>query len=149
MTPVLTLLHTLAAIVWVGGMFFAYMVLRPAAMKLEPAPRLTLWHDVFGRFFLWVWGAVIVLLVSGHALYAQGIGQGSHAVATMAAIGWIMALIYAYLYFRPFQKMRAALALDDIPAAAQAMNGIRRLVATNLALGLIASALGASARFLA
>ena len=31
-------LHILAAIVWIGGMFFAVLVLRPAAGPLEPPP---------------------------------------------------------------------------------------------------------------
>ena len=32
-------LHLLAAVIWVGGMFFAYMALRPvAASLLEPPP---------------------------------------------------------------------------------------------------------------
>jgi uncharacterized membrane protein len=39
-------LHVLAALVWVGGMFFAWMVLRPAAVKaLEGPARLTLWVE--------------------------------------------------------------------------------------------------------
>lgn len=41
-------LHVLAAVVWVGGMFFAWMVLRPAAVTaLEPPARLRLWSAVF------------------------------------------------------------------------------------------------------
>ena len=32
------MLHVLAAAVWVGGMFFAYMVLRPVAAQLMLAP---------------------------------------------------------------------------------------------------------------
>ena len=32
------IVHILAAIVWVGGMFFAHQVLRPAAAMLEPGP---------------------------------------------------------------------------------------------------------------
>ncbi len=55
-TIVATSLHTVAAVLWVGGIFLAYRVLRPAAMALEPPQRLTLWADVFGRFFPWVWG---------------------------------------------------------------------------------------------
>ena len=36
-------LHLLSAVIWVGGMFFAYMVLRPAAATLlEPPQRLPL-----------------------------------------------------------------------------------------------------------
>ena len=60
------LLHVLSVVVWVGGMFFAYMALRPvAASVLEPPQRLTLWAGVFGKFFPWVWGSVVLLLGSG------------------------------------------------------------------------------------
>ena len=55
-------LHVLSALVWVGGMFFAWMVLRPAAVKALDGPaRLTLWVEVFQGFFRWVWVAVILL----------------------------------------------------------------------------------------
>ena len=59
-------LHVLAALVWVGGMFFAWMVLRPAALKaLEGPARLKLWVEVFQGFFRWVWVAVVLLPISG------------------------------------------------------------------------------------
>ena len=45
-------IHLLLALLWVGGMFFAYLVLRPvAATELEPPQRLPLWRGVFSRFF--------------------------------------------------------------------------------------------------
>ena len=79
MTPfaLLYALHVLAATVWVGGMFFAWMVLRPAAVAMLQAPeRLRLWTDVFRRFFVWVWVAVLVLPISGigmwHAIRPAG-----------------------------------------------------------------------------
>ncbi len=59
-------LHVLAALVWVGGMFFAWLVLRPAAVAALDGPaRLRLWVEVFQRFFVWVWVAVAVLVISG------------------------------------------------------------------------------------
>lgn len=59
-------LHVLAALVWVGGMFFAWLVLRPAAVSaLEGPARLKLWVEVFRRFFRWVWLAVVILAISG------------------------------------------------------------------------------------
>ena len=77
MTPYAPLyaLHLLAAVVWVGGMFFAWIILRPAAVDtLEPPARLRLWLSVFKRFFVWVWGAVAVLPLTGigmlHMSYA-------------------------------------------------------------------------------
>ena len=45
-------LHILAAVLWVGGMFFAHQVLRPvAATQFEPPARLKMWVGVFSRFF--------------------------------------------------------------------------------------------------
>jgi uncharacterized membrane protein len=59
-------LHILSAITWVGGMFFAYVVLRPVATRqLEPSACLTLWAACFDRFFVWVWLAVVILPLSG------------------------------------------------------------------------------------
>ncbi|MEK7716744.1 MAG: hypothetical protein AAB322_03200, partial [Pseudomonadota bacterium] len=60
-------LHLLATIIWVGGMFFAYMALRPvAATLLPPAQRMPLWVQTFARFFPWVWAAVIILPATGY-----------------------------------------------------------------------------------
>ena len=44
-------LHLLAAVVWVGGMFFAVYVLRPAAGPMEPSDRVPLWQRTFAKFF--------------------------------------------------------------------------------------------------
>ncbi len=45
-------LHLLASVIWVGGMFFAFMFLRPAAANLlEAEQRFPLWANVFKRFF--------------------------------------------------------------------------------------------------
>ena len=60
------LLHVIAVVIWVGGMFFAYMFLRPAAAaQLEPPARLTLWAGVFSNFFPWVWSCIVVILATG------------------------------------------------------------------------------------
>ena len=64
--------HVLGAIVWVGGMFFAYVVLRPVAGEMEPGPRLVLWRGVFRRFFPWVWASVLGLLLSGYGMLLLG-----------------------------------------------------------------------------
>ncbi len=135
----LYLLHVLATVVWVGGMFFAYLVLRPvAAAQLEPPQRLRLWNGVFGRFFPWVWVAVALLLASGHAIIQQwgGMGLVPMHVHVMLGIGYLMAAIYAYLYFAPYRRLGQAVAAEDWKAGGAALNLIRQLVGTNLALGL-------------
>lgn len=135
----LQLLHVLATVIWVGGMFFAHQCLRPAALAtLEPPQRLALWRVVFGRFFPWVWGAVIVLLLTGQMLIRQmgGMGAVPVAVHVMVAIGYLMAGIYFYLYFSPYAALKRAVDGQDWPAAGAALNRIRGLVGVNLLLGL-------------
>jgi uncharacterized membrane protein len=145
--PLFLVLHLLAAVGWVGGMLFAHVALRPSAMALEPPLRLALWQRVFSRFFPLVWGFVVTLLVTGHGLTGLGAGRGSHPVLAMTVIGWAMAALFAYLYFKPYAALRAGLAAGDIPAAAAAQNVIRKIVAINLTLGLITCVLGVLARF--
>jgi uncharacterized membrane protein len=136
----LTLLHLLATVVWVGGMFFAHQCLRPAAVAtLEPPQRLALWRGVFGRFFPWVWGAVILLIVTGMVLLHDWGGGVTHVpmhVHVMAGIGYVMAAIFAYIYFVPYAVMKRAVVAGDWTGAGAALNRIRVLVGTNLSLGL-------------
>lgn len=140
----LTLLHILATVVWVGGMFFAHQFLRPAALAvLEPPQRLALWRGVFGRFFPWVWGAVIALILSGQVLTVQmgGLATVPLHVHVMTGIGYVMAAIYAFIFFVPYALLKRAVAAADWPAAGAALNRIRVLVGTNLGLGLLNIAL--------
>ncbi|MBI4724802.1 MAG: CopD family protein [Rhodomicrobium sp.] len=142
--------HTLAAVIWVGGMFFAYMILRPSASPLEPAIRLQLWHRVFSRFFPWVWLSITALLVSGFAmvfLSFGGFGAVGTYVHTMMALGIVMVAIYVYLYFVLWQRFRRAVAAAGWTEAAANLGQIRRLVAVNLALGLVTVSIGASGRY--
>jgi len=135
----LYLVHVLATVVWVGGMFFAHQCLRPVVLaQLEGPQRLRLWNGVFGRFFPWVWLSVLLLLASGHGLiYAFG---GFRAVPMhvhlMTGIGYLMAAIFAFIYFVPYARLRRAVAAEDWKAGAAAQDLIRRLVGTNLVLGL-------------
>ena len=144
------ILHSLAAVVWVGGMFFALLALRPATAPLEPGPRLLLWSRVLERFFLWVFVAIALLLASGYGMifgvYAGFSGIGLH-INLMQGIGIIMMLLFCHLYFSPWRRFRAALARDDYPAAAGQLNQIRVIVMINLILGLVTVAVGSSGRY--
>ena len=61
----LQLIHVLASMVWLGGMFFAHFCLRPAAQQLEPLVRIGLMCGVLQRFFAAVTVAIAALLASG------------------------------------------------------------------------------------
>jgi uncharacterized membrane protein len=135
----LYLAHVLATIVWVGGMFFAHQCLRPVVLaQLEGPQRLRLWAGVFGRFFPWVWVAVGLLLASGHLLIHQfgGFAAIPPQVHVMTGIGYLMAVIFAFIFFGPYGRLRRAVAAEDWQAGAAAQDLIRRLVGTNLLLGL-------------
>ena len=136
----LKLIHLLAALIWVGGMFFAYVVLRPAAVQvLEPPQRLRLWDTVFRRFFVWVWGAVAVLLASGFSmiyLYG-GFAHVPRHVHLMLALGLAMIAIYSYVYFAYYRPFSALVAGQSWKEAGELLGRIRQLIAVNLTLGLL------------
>jgi uncharacterized membrane protein len=142
--------HVLAAVIWVGGMFFAYMVLRRAARATDAHVRLDLWGQVFRQFFPWVWASIVALLVSGYGMMFFGLGgfagAGVH-VHLMQAIGLVMIALFLHLYFAPWPRLRRALEASDYKTATVQLTQIRRLVAINLALGLITAAIGASGRY--
>ena len=143
-------LHALAAVVWVGGMFFAYLVLRPAAGALEAPHRLMLWRGVFARFFPWVWAAILALLISGYGMVFGPMGgfagAGVH-VHIMQALGLVMMLIFAHLFFAPWRRFRQAVDGSDFQKAGSQLNSIRKIVAINLVLGLLVVIIGGGGRY--
>ena len=133
------LLHLLGVTVWIGGMFFAYLCLRPAAGALEPPVRLPLWAATLQRFFRWVWLSVALILGSGSYMVAviAELARVPVHVHLMLYIGVLMSLIFAWVFFLPFPALKKAVAAQDWKAGAAALNQIRIAVAVNLALGLL------------
>jgi uncharacterized membrane protein len=142
-------LHALAAVVWVGGMFFAYFCLRPALGAEEPARRLAVMAGALRRFFPWVWAAVAVLLLSGFGQVPRlggFAGIGLH-VQLMMGLGLVMMLLFGHLYFAPNRRLQAAVGRADWAEAGRQLGTVRRIVEINLALGLLTAAIGASGRY--
>lgn len=133
------LLHLLGVVVWVGGMFFAYMALRPvAAAVLEPPQRLGLWAGVFGKFFPWVWGSIALILGSGlYMLMALGGASAPLYALAMLVLGVVMMLIFAHVFFAAYKKLKRAVAEQAWPAGGAALGQIRMLIGINLSIGLI------------
>jgi uncharacterized membrane protein len=142
--------HVLFAALWVGGMAFAILALRPALAALEPAQRLALMGGVHKRFFLVAWHAMPIVLVTGYVLlfgyYGGFRGAGWH-VHLMHLTGLLMAAVFVAIFTGPWKQMRAALAAKDLPAAGRANDRIRQLVTANLALGLLTVGVAAWGRF--
>jgi uncharacterized membrane protein len=136
MVSFLIFLHLAAAVVWVGGMFFAYVCLRPAAVEvLEPPARLTLWRRVFDRFFVYVWVAVVLLPLTGTALLWTMNWAMPVYVMVMATLGIVMIAVYVDVALLRFAALKRAVDAKDWPAGGAALGQIRQRVGFNLALG--------------
>jgi uncharacterized membrane protein len=148
MMILLLAVHILAALFWVGGMAFAYTMLRPAAGALEGPARLTLWRDVFGRFLPWVAVSIVGLLVSGYAMMFMAYGgfRAPLYIHVMQGTGILMMLLYLHLYFAPWRRLQKFVQAADWPNAGKQLAMIRKLVAINLALGVVTVLVGSTGR---
>ena len=150
MTALALALHTLGAVVWVGGMFAIYVCLRPALGTLEPPERLRLMRGTFQKFFPWVWLAILLLLASGYWMvftaFSGFAGAGLH-VHLMQMIGWLMIALFVWLFHGPWLAFKRAVDVEDWPSAGASLSRIRQIIAVNLPLGLLVVVIGASGRY--
>ncbi len=143
-------LHQLATVVWVGGMFFAHMALRPAAKEEVKVPeRLFLMAAVFRRFFPWVWVAIVLLWGTG-AWIILGAFKGGLAlhVHLMMGIAAVMTAIFVYIYASPYRKLKLAIETKDWSWAAAKVALIRRLILVNMLFGLLTALVGSAGRLI-
>jgi uncharacterized membrane protein len=129
-------LHLLCAVVWVGGMFFAYVVLRPSMIAIEPPQRMLLHTRVFKTFFLVVWHAMPLILLTGFAMVGL---RWDMAIApwqlnAMMGLGLLMAAVFLALFFGPYRQFRRT---TDRNRMASRLDAIRKLIGINLVLGLL------------
>lgn len=150
MGSLLLVLHLPGAALWVGGMAFALIALRPALRVIDPPSRLALMAGVHKRFFMVVWHAMPIVILTGYGLLFGVFGGFSGVrwpIHLMHLLGLIMAGVFLMIWFMPFRRMRAAVAAADDKAAAAANESIRKLVTLNLALGMVTVAPGAVGRY--
>jgi len=133
---VLKVLHLLFAVLWVGGMFFAYFVLRPSLVAIDPPQRMLLHTRVFRRFFVLVWHAMPIMLITGFGMLflIGGMNQVPWPIHAMAALGVIMSAVFLGIVFGPYRKFRRT---TDRTRMTSSLDSIRKLIAVNLVLGLV------------
>jgi len=144
----LLFLHLTGVVIWVGGMFFAYFCLRPAAAQLlEPAQRLPLWIATFRRFFKITAAAVITILATGLIMLMQ-VGMKFAPVGwhIMLSTGLLMAFIFVYVYAVLYPKLCKQCDAGAWPIAGATLNTIRKLVGFNLLLSVVTIAAATFAR---
>ena len=150
MTAIALVLHIFGAVVWVGGMFAAYMCLRPAAGPLDPPQRLRLWRAFFQKFFPWVWLSILLLLGGGYWIVFVTFGGMAGArlhVHLMQGLGWVMIALFIWLFHGPWLKFKRAVDAEDWPAAGANLNRMRQIISVNMPLGLVVAMIGASGRY--
>jgi uncharacterized membrane protein len=145
-------LHLLSSVIWVGGMFFAYVALRPVAGSLLEAPvRLSLWSQVFQRFFPWVWASVIILLATGLWMtisFFGGMASVGPHIHIMLTLGLVMMLLFMHVFFSPYKKLQRAVIAKEWEVGGKALNQIRQLIAINLTIGLIVVVVASAGRYI-
>jgi uncharacterized membrane protein len=129
--------HVLCVVIWVGGMFFAYVVLRPSLGVLEPVQRIALHTQVFRRFFLVIWHAMPLILLSGFTMlfvFDGGAANAAWNINAMMLIGLIMSAVFVLIVFGPYARFRRT---TERATAAACIDRIRKLIGVNLVLGII------------
>jgi uncharacterized membrane protein len=140
MIPLLVSLHLLGVLFWVGGIVFAYTMLRPATGPLEPPVRLALWRRVFARFIPWVGVAIIAILVGGYGLIFAVYGGFKGLplyVNIMQGTGLLMVLLYLHFVAAPYRRFKAA----------RNLNQMRIIVGINAILGIFTLIVGATGKY--
>jgi uncharacterized membrane protein len=129
-------LHLLGAVLWVGGMFFAYVVLRPSLAAIEAPQRMLLHTQVFRKFFLVIWHAMPVILLTGFAMLGLrwDMATAPWQINAMMGLGLLMAAVFLVIFFGPYRKFRRT---TDRNRMASSLDNIRKLIGVNLILGLL------------
>jgi len=128
-------LHLLCAVLWVGGMFFAYVILRPSMAAIEAPQRMLLHTRVFKSFFLVIWHAMPLIIITGFAMLGMigGMDTAPWQIHAMLGLGLLMAAVFLVIFFGPYRRFRRTI---DRTRMASSLDAIRTLLALNLGLGL-------------
>ena len=127
--------HLLAMAAWLGGAAYIAFVQRPSLGLLDGTQRNSVQLQTLTRYFRLVWHVIPLVLVTGWLMLAfplGGFNDPDWHVQAMQGLGVIIALLFAYAYFRPLRKVRRA--VRPLPAD---FDRVRSLVSTNLYLGIL------------
>lgn len=102
----LLFLHLFFATLWVGGMAYTLLFLRPSLKSLPEGPKQSLVQNLYGRFFLGVWLSILVLFITGFGLwYGYRKDFSSNFLFHLKLLLFaLMVLNFAYIYFFQYRK---------------------------------------------
>ncbi len=136
--PVLYWLHILAAVVWIGGMAFNLLVVRPSMSAVEPSQRIKLAVAILKRFILFVWASIGLLIVTGISMalpkFSLTTAYGITLLFKIAIVGMMILIVIFIRYF--FLPKLEFLIAQSSPDVSKTMGQIAALVKLNLVLGI-------------
>ncbi len=102
----LLFLHLFFATLWVGGMAYTLLFLRPSIKSLPESSRHTFVKGLYGKFFMGVWLSILILSITGMGLwhgYRKDFSSNFlfHLKLLLYAL---MVLNFAYIYFFHYRK---------------------------------------------
>ncbi len=135
MNIVMLWLHYLATMMWIGGMAFNLLVLRPSMAVVDQNQRPILGTKVLKRFIVFAWLSIIVLILTGVSIASsrmafENIFSTTYGIVLLSKhfVTLIMVLIVAWISFVLSAKLS--------PFAPKPET-ILLLVKTNLSLGIL------------
>lgn len=128
-------LHYLATVVWIGGMAFNIMVLRPSMTVIEQNERPVLGNKVLKRFIVFAWISIMVLILTGISITFSHMAFEDILITSYGIVllgkhiaALIMVLIVAWVSFILSARLAHFAPKPDT---------ILMLVKTNLSLGVL------------
>lgn len=128
-------LHYLATVLWIGGMAFNLLVLRPSMTVIDQNQRPTLGTTVLKRFIIFAWLSIIVLILTGISISSSRIAfadifSTTYGIVLLSKhfVTLIMVLIVAWISFVLSAKLSSFAPKPET---------ILLLVKTNLSLGIL------------
>lgn len=139
MNGIALILHLVAINIWIGGPFFATVILGRAIKNVETHEQLILWQLIFRRFFFWAWVAVGIILVSGawmiYHIYG-GISLLPLHVKLMGGIALTMIFVFLFIYLFPYRQFKGLLEAEDVDGCIRKLAVIRFASVINIILGI-------------
>jgi uncharacterized membrane protein len=138
---VLLAVHLLSAVIWVGGGFYAIVVLRPALALLDAGPRLQVQMQTLKKLFFYIWHAMPLMILTGWGMVFLAWGGFAAlplSINAMQGLGILMALIFAYTFFDPWKRVQRA-----VRPTPEMVTRVRNLVTLNVILGVVTITAGA------
>ncbi|MCQ8241385.1 CopD family protein [Rhizosaccharibacter radicis] len=127
--------HLLGMATWIGGGAYALFVLNPSLRLLDNTQRVSIQLQTLKRYFLLVWHAMPLVLISGWLMLffrEGGFANPDWHLHAMQGLGLLMAAVFLYAFFGPFRKARRA--IRPQPAL---FDRLRGLVTLSVFLGIL------------